>query len=250
VAYYLYEDFGTKTASRTRRRTYVRASDGFWSSHLTFRKALLSAAISFFVAVSSARSLASEPKSVEEPMNASERSRSQAPNTFRSSDGTFRFQYSDSLVACPSASCDAYFPMMCNQEGSHTIACFAYDKNRMKDYPEFEAATFSVAEIADAASEHDCLSIGHGLEYGNPRNLPTTTIHGATFTIIDFSEGGMGHGLEAKAYRRFYRGKCYQLTVRIATHSSDSFSEKFQEEKLMDVREHLDRALNSFQFTK
>ncbi len=139
---------------------------------------------------------------------------------------------------------------MCNQEGSDTIACFAYDKNRVKNYPEFEAATFSVAEIADAASEHDCLSIGHGLEYGNPRNLPTTTIHGATFTIMDFSEGGMGHGLEAKAYRRFYGGKCYQLTVRIATVSSGSFSEKFKEEKLMDVRERLGQALNSFRFIK
>jgi len=139
---------------------------------------------------------------------------------------------------------------MCNQEGSDTIACFAYDKNRVKNYPEFEAATFSVAEIADAASEHDCLSIGHGLEYGNPRNLPTTTIHGATFTIMDFSEGGMGHGLEANAYRRFYGGKCYQLTVRIATVSSGSFSEKFKEEKLMDVRERLGQALNSFRLIK
>jgi hypothetical protein len=250
VAYYLYEDFGTKTASRTRRRTYVRASDGFWSSHLTFRKALLSAAISFFVAVSSARGLASEPKSVEELMSASERSRSQTPNTFRSSDGTFRFQYSDSLIACPSASCNAYFPMMCNQEGSHTIACFAYDKNRMKDYPEFEAATFSVAEISDAPSQDDCLRIEPGWKYMNPGKLRTTTIRGATFTIINFGEGGMGHGLEATAYRRFYRGECYQLTVRIAMVSSGSFSEKFKEEKLVDVREHLDRALNSFQFTK
>lgn len=176
-------------------------------------------------------------------------SKPQVRNTFTSSDGTFRFRYSDSLIACPSASCEAYFHM-CNQEGSDTIACFAYDKNRVKNYPEFEAATFSVAEIADAASEHDCLSIGHGLEYGNPRNLPTTTIHGATFTIMDFSEGGMGHGLEANAYRRFYGGKCYQLTVRIATVSSGSFSEKFKEEKLMDVRERLGQALNSFRFIK
>jgi hypothetical protein len=228
----------------------VRGSDGFRSSHLTFRKALLSAAIGFLVAVSSARGLASEPKSVEEPMSASERSRSQAPNTFTSSDGTFRFQYSDSLVACPSASCNAYFPM-CNPEGSNTIACFAYDKNRMKDYPKFEAARFSVAEIADAASQDGCLSVEHGWKYENPGKLRTTTIHGATFTIIDFSEGGMGNGLEATAYRRFYGGKCYQLTVRIATVSPASISElKFKEKKLMDVREHLGQALNSFRFMK
>jgi len=176
-------------------------------------------------------------------------SRPQTRGIFTSSDGAFRFTYSHSLVACPSESCEAYFPM-CNQEGSDTLACFAYDKNKLKDFPEFEAATFSVAEISDATTRDDCLNIREGWRYENPGKLPTTTIHGATFTIMNFGEGGMSQGLEAKAYRSFREGTCYQLSVRIATVYLGATAKSVREQKLRDVRERLNQALYSFEFLK
>ncbi len=94
--------------------------------------------------------------------------------TFTSPDSMFQFKHSNLLVRCteqrheegsagwwvPADSCEAFTPV-CDDPGrqgnNSTLVCFAYPKTKFKDYPTFEAATFSVADIKSAITEKKCL---------------------------------------------------------------------------------------------
>jgi len=89
--------------------------------------------------------------------------------SFTSPNGTFKFQHSSLLLECKQSpkqagrwmpdSCEAY-SSVCDDSDPKvtTIACFAYPKTKYKDFPSFEAAAFSVAEITAATTRNVCLS--------------------------------------------------------------------------------------------
>lgn len=188
---------------------------------------------------------------------------------FTSPDNLFQFDYSGSFLRCegvkneagviswePVASCGAYFPMCNNQigAGEETVACIAYRKAILKDYPEFEAATFSVARINGAATATACTSLpDNWLDDGVQRHLGTVTIHGVSFRELNVGEGGMSQFNDRQIYRTFHRGGCYEVTLRIASISPnmidlDPQNKPFDRRKRQSVHDDLLRLLNSFRF--
>jgi hypothetical protein len=173
-------------------------------------------------------------------------------HVFTSPNEVFQFKYSDQLLPCPSVSCIAYFPM-CDQTGVKTLVCFGYDRSRLKGNHAFEAATFSVGVVTDAASAQECLSTPPGWLPRN-RKLPlAAVIDGAKFKIMDFGEGGLGNSLDFRAYRTYHEGTCFQLSTRIATiigGDEASVPENVRDQRLEVVRKQIGGTLHSFRFLK
>jgi hypothetical protein len=187
-------------------------------------------------------------------------------HTFTSPDGAFQFSYSGLLVHCmerggqagawePSSSCAAYFPV-CDEpgnQGSRTIACFAYPRNKFIDAPTFEAATFSVAETREATTEKDCIDVSPEAVEPGGKGV-TETINGVTFDVFETSEAGMSQGVHEWAYISFHGHKCYQLSIRMATASSGAFEpdsiNEFTKEDDNEVQGRLQQVLHSFRFLK
>lgn len=142
---------------------------------------------------------------------------------------------------------------MCEQTGSVTMACVAYNQ-RLVTNRDFEAATFSVGKVTGVTNASECRVAPKG--WFMPRrdpNLPrTAAIHGVKFAVLDFSEGGMGNGLHFIGYRTFHEGTCYQLSMRVAVRvgGDGPVSVKVQVQRLKDVREQLNQTLHSFRFLK
>ncbi len=136
----------------------------------------------------------------------------QSLKTFTSTDGLFRFQYSDMLVNCmpqqtpssaiksdistgsqPAASSSADSCMsqgsICGGMGNDesTAACFAYPKARFKDKPAFVAATFYVSEILSVKTEEVCLK-GSPDWYVIKSEAETTTINHITFKLLNWRQ--------------------------------------------------------------
>jgi hypothetical protein len=180
-------------------------------------------------------------------------------STYVSPDGTFRFDYPDSVVQCkrdpnqphwwiPAESCEAYTPVCsdvsCDSES--TIACTAYATNDKKG-TNFEAAAFSVSEPKGADTENKCRSVAEDF-----RTVPirTQTINGVKFSVTQTDGVGTGHGMAGLVYSTFHQGKCYELDIRMAS-TSDGYSDvplkPFDFEK---VHRTLKTALDSFRFLK
>jgi hypothetical protein len=174
--------------------------------------------------------------------------------TFISPNGSFEFKYSDLLVRCPGDSCDAYFPMCDNEfsSGSDTLACFAYPKSRFKDYPTFEAGTFSAAEIKDATTQKDCVNFPSDAYFDLRRKSLTRIFKGVEFQQFELAEGGMSQGLDRQVYRSFHEGTCYELSVKIATITpgvlAPGTGKEFSEKDRKEVRDRLEQSLHSFRF--
>lgn len=189
--------------------------------------------------------------------------------TFTSPDGVFQFKHSKVLVRCteqkheegypglwaPQESCESYDPV-CDDpgsEGSTTLVCFAFPKAEFKDYPSFDAATFSVAEIREAITEYECLS-GNPDWVIDPRGSGTTTrINHVKFKVFDTDGVGSGHSLDGHVYRNFHRNTCYELSIRTAATNPRMFegpAKEFTEKNWKEVSSKLKQSLDSFQFLK
>jgi hypothetical protein len=91
-----------------------------------------------------------------------------APKIFRSQDGAFQFRYAPELVRCDTqdakvTSGSAWAPVdacKCNDLGgvAVTAVCFAYPKEKFKDKPAFNGASFFVATDATAMDPQSCLA--------------------------------------------------------------------------------------------
>ena len=186
--------------------------------------------------------------------------------TFNSSDGVFQFKYSDALVPCtakevpggrmfyPTDSCTAYFPVCGLEASRNTLACFAFKRAKFKDYRDFEAGTFVVAEVEQATTENQCLSVFPDWEVGSRGNGQAKRINGVTFTKFDNSEGLMSQSMNVDMYRSFHKNTCYELSVNIATIDSDpelhGTTNQFSKKDWNEVHERLEQPLNSFRFRK
>jgi hypothetical protein len=74
--------------------------------------------------------------------------------TFTSPDGVYQFRYPAYFVRCSQdmrwipwgpEDCASMMPVCPWPEKTANVGCVAYPKARYKEYPEFEAAAFSVA---------------------------------------------------------------------------------------------------------
>jgi hypothetical protein len=187
-------------------------------------------------------------------------------HTFVSPDGVFQFRYTELLVHCteskkqagwwePQESCEAYFPV-CDEadQGSVTLVCFAYPREKFKDSPTFEAATFSVAEIKQATSEKGCLGGSPDWVVYPQGSDRTEIVNGVKFKVFEVSDAGMSQGLGGLVYRSFHENKCYQLNIRTAMASSGAFDpgtiREFTKEDWNEVHGRLKQSLDSFKFLK
>ncbi len=128
---------------------------------------------------------------------------------FTSPDHTFQFKYSTLLVRCteqrheegqpgwwiPEDSCESYIPACddAGSQGSATLACFAYPKAKFKDYPTFNAATFSVAKVKRAVTEKECLSGSPDWVVDPHGSGKTATINHVKFKVFEIDGAGMSH---------------------------------------------------------
>lgn len=182
--------------------------------------------------------------------------------TFTAPDGTFSFRYPGLLIQCqqkvpgyywtPAENCAAYHAV-CDGEASEdstAIACFAYPRNKFTNTGAFEAATFSVEIVNQAVTEKDCLS-GPADRIFIPR--PHLTIHGVSFAVFEFGEGGMNQSVGGHMYRVFHGGKCYQMGINVAGASAHVFDPPERELTKADwaeVNRRLEQARDSFRFLK
>jgi hypothetical protein len=158
--------------------------------------------------------------------------------TFKSADGRFQFTYSSFLVRCTGEShedgylanwspdsCEAYSPVcdvpgsLPDSQGSNPIVCFAYRNDRFRDYPAFEAAAFSVGEIGWATTNKACLSGSRGWAIDPRGTGKITSINGIKFKMFEPFSVGSGNYLDEHVYRAFHSGRCYQLSIDIASAS-------------------------------
>jgi hypothetical protein len=189
-----------------------------------------------------------------------------ALHTFTSPDGVFQFRYSELLVHCteskkqagwwePSQSCEAYFPV-CDEtdQGSATLACVAYPREKFKDSPTFETATFSVAEIKQATNEKGCLDGSPDWVVSPQGSGGAEIVNGVKFRVFEIGDAGMSQSLDGRVYRSFHKNKCYQLSIRTAMASSGAFDpgtiREFTKEDWNEVHGRLKGALDSFRFLK
>lgn len=188
--------------------------------------------------------------------------------TYISRDAKFQFSYSDVLVPCTETgrdegrrggwypdSCQGYVPV-CDDRGmpgSNTLLCLAYPESEFKDYPTFEAATFSVAVIETARTEGDCFSQLLDDPFDKPGGAKIARINGVKFRIFQTFVSAMNQGVESRLYRSFHRGSCYQLSVRSETVPAELFDPGVKELSKKDwaeVNGKLEECLRSFRFLK
>lgn len=191
-------------------------------------------------------------------------------HTFTSADGVFQFKYSSLLVHCteetheegnagtwvPADSCESFTPV-CDDPGrqgnSSTLVCFAYPKARFKDYPTFEAATFSVAHVKNATTEKMCLDGEPDWVIDPRKSGKALDINHERFKLFQTDGVATGHSLDGHVYRNFHRNKCYEVSIRIASTGSWVFGVPVKEFTRKDWRElnaRLEQALESFRFLK
>ncbi len=174
----------------------------------------------------------------------------------------FRFN-AGALVRCteqkqpglwyPGKFCSSYIPT-CDYDSrpgkSRTLVCFAYPFAR-DDYCMYEAATFSVTEITEAATEKECLAHSPDWTHDPPENGEPVTINHAKFQLFHTSDLGTTHVFEGREYRTFHEGKCYELSVR-STGSNLRADDAPTGQPGNDCEPDapLEQALNSFIFLK
>lgn len=174
--------------------------------------------------------------------------------TFTDPDGAFSFRYWDNLIRCPADECNAYHPTCDeilapeNSQEQTSVVCLAYPKNKFTDTPAYESATFSVEIVNHKATKASCLAPPEGAYQPG-----TTKINGISFKTFEIGDAGMNQGVDVRAYRTFYNGKCYQLGVNVATAIGEVFDPPVRNLTDTDLREingKLDQPLRSFRFLK
>lgn len=180
----------------------------------------------------------------------------------------FRFQYASLLIPCQKKeqetgdgyywaqdSCSAYFPVCddSGSQGSTTIVCVAYPKEKFADAPTFEGAAFSVSAVEGASTESDCLGGSPDWVIAPKGTGKTATLNDVKFKVFEVGEGGMSQSVDGEVYRTFHGNKCYQLSIRIAEADSGAFDgdiNEFTKEDMDEVRSRLEHARDSFLFLK
>jgi len=192
-----------------------------------------------------------------------------ALQTFASADGAFQFKYPELLVRCtqqtqaegnpglwiPADSCESYTPVRDypGSQGNRTLVCFAYPKDKFKDYDTFEAAAFSVAEVNGALTQKQCLSGSPDWVIDPRATAKITDINHEKFKVFEVDGVGMGHILDGKVYRNFHRNTCYELSIRMTSTNPGVFDRPPKELTQKDwdeVSDRLKQALDSFRFLK
>lgn len=187
-----------------------------------------------------------------------------ALKTFTSSDGLFRFKYSNILVDCTAKpkDWDELRPSvpegclsqqgMCGDAGGSredTIACYAYPKGRFEHKPAFVAGAFFVAELPEAKSQSECLASS---PYWNLESTSVTTINGIGFKVFNTDGVGLGSGQDDHLYRTFHHEKCYELGMQMAFSNPANYDpgtiDEFTKADSDEVERKLKQALNSFRF--
>jgi hypothetical protein len=174
---------------------------------------------------------------------------------FTSPDGTFHFEFSDSLIQChrdpgnedvwePDA-CSAYTPI-CPSAIFDTAACIAYPS---QPDTNLEGAAFSVSELKQATNQEECLKVAEP-----PPHIGRTRkeiINRIPFSVTETDGVALGNFQTGFVYRTFHRKLCYELAIRISSFNlanADPGTVKgFDQEA---VQRTLQRVLESFEFSK
>src|SRR5271170_7742171 len=185
--------------------------------------------------------------------------------TFTDPDDAFSFRYSNNLIHCeqkkqgnseqlywdPGESCSAYHPV-CDEllagERHTSIVCFGYPRNKFTDTRAFEAATFSVEVVDDSTTEKSCLA---GLTDADADKKGITKINGVSFSVFGLGSLGSNQSVNVDLYRTFYRGKCYQLGIDVATAAAavfDPHARDLTDADWNEVNGTLEQARKSFRF--
>ncbi len=182
---------------------------------------------------------------------------SHPPRVYTSADGTFHFQYAQTLVRCnanPNGqtddSCASYIPV-CTESAfdpSDTVVCIAYPAGSLKKNTNFSAAAFAVSVIKEAPNEGACLSFS----LGDAENSSSTAkINGVEFKLTETDGGGMGHLMEGYVYRAFHDGRCYELGIRTSYTNIGMYDPgTVKEFNHGSVHSALKAVLESFEFLK
>ena len=179
---------------------------------------------------------------------------------FTSVDGAFGFHYASELVKCepqdvkvtsesvwaPAEAC------RCNDPGGAavTAVCFGYPKDKFKDKPTFNGASFFVATDMNAGDAASCMA--GSANWGELKG-ENTTIAGGTFRHFRVSDAAMSHYSNSDIYRGFRAGKCYELVIQEMTTNPDVYdagTQKFSKEDEAEVKGKLMQALQSFRFLR
>ncbi len=179
---------------------------------------------------------------------------------FTSADGLFGFHYAAELVKCEAqdakvTSESVWAPAeacRCNDPGGAavTAVCFGYPKDKYKDKPNFNGASFFVAVDVNAGDAGSCMA--GSANWGEIRG-ENATIGGGTFRHFRVSDAAMSHYENSDIYRSFRAGKCYELVIQEMTTSADVYdagTQKFTKEDEAEVKGKLMQALQSFKFLR
>jgi hypothetical protein len=207
------------------------------------------------------------PEAVTHPCQSTKKQDPDMLRVFVGPQDSFQFQYSQILVHCtesekqqglwePDASCEAYMPI-CDDggsQGSHTLACFAYPREKFEDTPTFGGSAFVVAEIKQANDEKTCLN-GSPDWVIDPRGSGgTKTVGGVDFKAFETDGAAMSHSFDGEVYRAFYKKKCYELAIRTAMTNPGAYDpgtiNDFTKEDSDEIHGRLEQALESFRFLK
>lgn len=177
-------------------------------------------------------------------------------NTFKSSDGLFRFTYPTDYVLYTGAELEqaerlTYVPV-CRRPAA---ACVVFPRELYAG-TNFEGAALQVSTL-DATNEGKCVKPLRIPDYAELRisaERPFQVIHGVRFVHSVTAEGGAGHYMDTNLYRAFHAGRCYVLAINIAQTAFANFPEgmltEFTTEDENRVLHDLQQVLDSFQFTK
>jgi hypothetical protein len=188
----------------------------------------------------------------------------QALKTFTSPDGSFQFSYPNSLVVCerkqnesdapfywvPTENCMAYHPVCdgVTPQKYKVLTCLAFRRDESTKTPAFEAGTFSIEIVEEAATAKSCLAKP---EYDTFTLRAPIQVKGISFTVFEFAEAGMSQNVSGALYRAFHSGKCYQLGIDVAQSSAnDPPFDRMTKQELDRVNHALEQARDSFRFFK
>ena len=179
---------------------------------------------------------------------------------FTSADGVFGFHYAADFVKCETqdakvTSESVWAPAeacRCNDPGGAavTAVCFGYPKDKFKDKPNFNGASFFVATDMNAGDAASCMA--GSANWGELKG-ENTTIGGGTFRHFRVSDAAMSHYSNSDIYRGCRAGKCYELVIQEMTTNPDVYdagTQKFTKEDEAEVKGKLMQALQSFRFMK
>jgi hypothetical protein len=187
----------------------------------------------------------------------------ETPQTFRSPDGTSQFTYPGSYELYTDNGGVCFGPF------ESAKACAVFPQSRYAG-TNFVAASFEEQEIDRQArvdrgvlswmkvtTERACLTPpmrGENVpEYAAPKKDPWRIINGVRFLYLGTSVSvGMGTVVTTDAYRAFHKGRCYELSINLATtsfaNSDPGTLKEFTREDEQHVRSELTTILDSFRF--